>query len=89
MLLSGLRLTNDPAVRRSGTILSVFLAGVTSVQAYTYFSWFGKTDRKLISGVVVTLLVIDLFHTAISVCVSSHLCPLALLSCFSLTHAAP
>ncbi|TNY17414.1 hypothetical protein DMC30DRAFT_120475 [Rhodotorula diobovata] len=50
-----------------GTILGVFLAGVTSVQAYTYFSWFGKTDRKLISGVVVTLLVIDLFHTAISV----------------------
>ncbi|GAA5997654.1 DUF6534 domain-containing protein [Rhodotorula paludigena] len=49
-----------------GTILSVFLAGITSVQAFEYFTTFGKTDRKLLVGVVSVLVVIDLFHTAIS-----------------------
>ncbi|GAA5894830.1 hypothetical protein JCM8208_006081 [Rhodotorula glutinis] len=49
-----------------GTILSVFLAGVTSVQAYSYFVWFGRTDRKLLIGIVSFLLIVDLFHSAIS-----------------------
>ncbi|KPV73053.1 uncharacterized protein RHOBADRAFT_46146 [Rhodotorula graminis WP1] len=49
-----------------GTILSVFLAGVTSVQAYSYFVWFRRTDRKLLIGIVSFLLIVDLFHSAIS-----------------------
>ncbi|BGP52024.1 hypothetical protein JCM10450v2_007995 [Rhodotorula kratochvilovae] len=49
-----------------GTILTVFLAGITSVQSYSYFTWFGRTDRKLLVGVVAFLMAVDLFHTAIS-----------------------
>ncbi|GAA5856652.1 hypothetical protein JCM9279_004859 [Rhodotorula babjevae] len=56
----------DNSIGAFGTILSVFLAGVTSVQAYSYFVWFGRTDRKLLVGIVSFLLVIDLFHSAIS-----------------------
>ncbi|GAA5880013.1 hypothetical protein JCM8547_004848 [Rhodosporidiobolus lusitaniae] len=49
-----------------GTILSIFLAGITSVQAFEYYDHFGRKDRKLIVGLVSFLLVCDLFHTAIS-----------------------
>ncbi|GAA5973779.1 hypothetical protein JCM11641_003151 [Rhodosporidiobolus odoratus] len=49
-----------------GTILSIFLAGITSVQVYEYYQNFGRTDRALLIGIVSFLLVCDLFHTAIS-----------------------
>ncbi|GAA6015962.1 hypothetical protein JCM10207_006821 [Rhodosporidiobolus poonsookiae] len=49
-----------------GTILSVFLAGLTSLQAYNYFVNFGKSDKKFLVGLVTFLLICDVFHTAIS-----------------------
>jgi hypothetical protein len=56
-------------VQLIGTILSVFLAGVTLTQCLEYFQNFGKSDRKYLVVLVSFLLVCDVFHTAISWCV--------------------
>ncbi|GAA5992152.1 hypothetical protein JCM11641_003256 [Rhodosporidiobolus odoratus] len=48
-----------------GTIFSIFLAGVTCVQVVNYYEHFGRSDIKLLVGVVTGLLICDLFHTAI------------------------
>ncbi|GAA5912663.1 hypothetical protein JCM6882_004706 [Rhodosporidiobolus microsporus] len=49
-----------------GTILSVFLAGVTCVQALEYYEQFWRKDRRWIVATVSFLLGVDLFHTAIT-----------------------
>ncbi|GAA5945091.1 hypothetical protein JCM10213_001555 [Rhodosporidiobolus nylandii] len=49
-----------------GTIISIFLAGITAVQGLHYFDTFGRSDRKLLVGIVSFLMTTDVFHTAIS-----------------------
>ncbi|GAA6053895.1 hypothetical protein JCM3770_005321 [Rhodotorula araucariae] len=71
-----------------GTILTVFLAGITSVQSYSYFAGFARTDRKLLVGIVAFLMVVDLFHTGIS-CYTIYVRPLGSVSLRMLTSDAP
>ncbi|KAI5481347.1 hypothetical protein MNV49_004969 [Pseudohyphozyma bogoriensis] len=49
-----------------GTLISLFLAGVTLTQTAHYFSTFVPGDKKLWVGLVTILLVLDLLHTATS-----------------------
>ncbi|KAM0749904.1 hypothetical protein T439DRAFT_357419 [Meredithblackwellia eburnea MCA 4105] len=50
-----------------GTILSMYLAGVTTTQVVTYCVNFWERDRWLFKSLVMGLFVVDLFHSAISV----------------------
>ncbi|GAA6042379.1 hypothetical protein JCM8097_004485 [Rhodosporidiobolus ruineniae] len=60
-------LDNSIGAFEIGTTLSIFLGGVTVCQALEYYLAFGRTDRKWLVGMVLFLLVCDVFHTAISV----------------------
>ncbi|BGP43800.1 hypothetical protein JCM10449v2_007857 [Rhodotorula kratochvilovae] len=48
-----------------GTLLSTFLAGVTTAQAWTYFVAFGAVDRRALVLLVSVLKAIGMAHTAI------------------------
>lgn len=43
---------------------------LTSDQAFAYFTTFGSSDRKVYIYLIAVLLLIDVVHTIITVCVS-------------------